>query len=230
MKTLFAGLALCVASCSGDPGPTTPTTDSTSDATTATASSTKPTTLCEEEPNCAEQGALAMMVSDKDRARTFYKRGCELSPGSKSCKELANLDGTPASSSASASASAPATASASAPGPAGLPGANLTIGATEADGMKLKDVSCIMKAGGGVGGLLGSLTVVAGVSKKKKELDACSKGETQTRVHFWQSGGKITKATAEGSDTKINACVEKALVGAPATSEAECLTTIMHGK
>lgn len=96
--------------------------------------------------------------------------------------------------------------------------------------MKLKDVSCIMKGGGGVGGLLGSLTVVAGVSKKKKELDACSKGPTETRVHFWQSGGKITKATAEGSDAKINACVEKALIGAPATSEAECLTTIVHGK
>lgn len=224
------GLTLLVASCSSEPEPQAPTSEPITATASATASAAKPTTLCEEESNCREQGALALMVSDKDKARTFFKRGCELAPGSKSCKELASLDGPAAAASAPATSSAPASASASASGPAGLPGANLTIAATEADGMKLKDVSCVMKTGGGVGSLLGALTVVSGISKKKTQVDACAKGQTETRVHFWQSGGKITKATAEGPDAKVNACVEKAVVGAPASTDAECVTTIVHGK
>ena len=46
--------------------------------------------------------------------------------------------------------------------------------------------------GGGLGGLLGSMTIAAGLSKRKAALDKCGKGET--RAHIWQKGGKVTKA------------------------------------
>jgi hypothetical protein len=108
-----------------------------------------------------------------------------------------------------------------------LPDANLTIGEITSDGLSLKDIAC--KTEGRVG-LLGTLTVVAGLSKRKDKLDACYKGQTETQVHFWQSGGKISKAEALGPDAKVNKCVVKAVLGAPSTMDSECFATITHGK
>jgi hypothetical protein len=108
-----------------------------------------------------------------------------------------------------------------------LPDANLTIGAITSDGLSLKDIAC--KTEGRVG-LLGTLVVVGGLSKRKDKLDACHKGETETQVHFWQSGGKISKAEALGPDAKVNKCVEKAVLGAPSSMDSECFATIIHGK
>lgn len=122
--------------------------------------------------------------------------------------------------------SATATASAEPAGPAPLEGANINIGAFQADGLSLKDISC--KAdGGGLGGLLGSMTIAAGLSKRKAALDKCGKAET--RAHIWQKGGKVTKAEVVG-ESKVGPCVQKALVGAPATMDSECLLTIVHGQ
>lgn len=179
----------------------------------------KPTT-CTDDQNCVEQGALATMVGDKEKAKTLYKLGCDKQPKGKSCEKLAELEGKPAETKPAETKK----------DDKGLPGANVTIGSVTNDGMQLKDISCIVKNGGGAGGLLGSLTVVAGLSKKKQALDACAKGQTETRVHFFQAGGKVTKVQAEASDPKVKACVEKALVGAPATTEAECAATVVHGK
>jgi hypothetical protein len=119
-----------------------------------------------------------------------------------------------------------ASATAAPPGPAPLEGANVNIGAFAADGLSLKDISCKSDAGG-LGGLLGSMTIAAGLSKRKAALDACGKGET--RAHVWQKGGKVTKAEILG-DSKAGPCVKKALLGAPATMDAECLLTIVHGR
>ncbi len=127
---------------------------------------------------------------------------------------------------ATATASASATASAAPAGPAPLEGANINIGAFAADGLSLKDISC-KSDGGGLGGLLGSMTVAAGLSKRKAALDKCGKGET--RAHIWQKGGKVTKAEVVG-DSKSGPCVQKALVGAPATMDSECLLTVVHGQ
>ncbi len=125
---------------------------------------------------------------------------------------------------ASAPPPATATASAAPAGPAPLEGANMTIGSFSADGLALKDISC--KTDGGLGGLMGSMTIAAGLSKKKAALDKCGKGET--RAHIWQKGGKVTKAEIVG-ESKAGPCVQKALIGAPATMDSECLLTIVHG-
>jgi hypothetical protein len=123
-------------------------------------------------------------------------------------------------------ATSTASASAAPPGPAPLEGANVNIGAFAADGLSLKDISCKSDAGG-LGGLFGSMTIAAGLSKRKAALDKCGKGET--RAHIWQKGGKVTKAEIVG-ESKVGPCVQKALVGAPATMDSECLLTIVHGQ
>ncbi len=219
-------LPLSVA-CGSSPDPVEPSQTSAptaaatgAPATTGAPAADKPTT-CTDDQNCVEQGALATMVGDKDKAKVLYKLGCEKQPKGKSCEKLAELEGKPAETKPAETKKDEGK---------GLPGANVTIGSVTNDGMQLKDISCIVKNGGGAGGLLGSLTVVAGLSKKKQALDACSKGQTETRVHFFQAGGKVTKVQAEASDPKVKACVEKALVGAPATTEAECAATVVHGK
>lgn len=129
-----------------------------------------------------------------------------------------------ATASASVAPLATASASAAPAGPAPLEGANMTIGSFTADGLALKDISC--KTDGGLGGLMGSMTIAAGLSKRKAQLDKCGKGET--RAHIWQKGGKVTKAEIVG-ESKAGPCVQKALVGAPATMDSECLLTIVHG-
>ncbi len=131
-----------------------------------------------------------------------------------------------ATATTAASAAPTATASAAPAGPAPLEGANVNIGSFGADGLSLKDISCKAE-GGGLGGLLGSMTIAAGLSKRKAALDKCGKAET--RVHIWQKGGKVTKAEVVG-DSKIGPCIQKALVGAPATVDSECLLTVVHGK
>lgn len=225
---LLACLALPVSvGCSSSPDPVEPSETSTPSSTGAAVDTAPPAassapaaekpTTCTDDQNCVEQGALATMVGDKEKAKVLYKLGCDKQPKGKSCEKLAELEGKPVETKKEGDAK-------------GLPGANVTIGSVTNDGMQLKDVSCIVKNGGSVGGLLGSLTVVAGLSKKKQALDACAKGQTETRVHFFQAGGKVTKVQAEASDPKVKACVEKALVGAPATAEAECVATVVHGK
>jgi hypothetical protein len=131
-----------------------------------------------------------------------------------------------ATATAVASVAPTATASAAPAGPAPLEGANVNIGSFGADGLSLKDISCKAE-GGGLGGLLGSMTIAAGLSKRKAALDKCGKAET--RVHIWQKGGKVTKAEVVG-ESKIGPCIQKALVGAPATVDSECLLTVVHGK
>jgi glucose/arabinose dehydrogenase len=142
----------------------------------------------------------------------------------------ASVTASPAAASVAAPTTPPATATASAsaapPGPAPLEGANVNIGAFAADGLSLKDISCKSSAGG-LGGLFGSMTIAAGLSKRKAALDKCGKGET--RAHIWQKGGKVTKAEIVG-ESKVGPCVQKALVGAPATMDSECLLTIVHGQ
>lgn len=131
-----------------------------------------------------------------------------------------------ATATAVASVAPTATASAAPAGPAPLEGANINIASFGADGLSLKDISCKAE-GGGLGGLLGSMTIAAGLSKRKAALDKCGKGET--RAHIWQKGGKVTKAEIVG-ESKNGPCVQKALVGAPATVDSECLLTVAHGQ
>jgi hypothetical protein len=111
-----------------------------------------------------------------------------------------------------------------------VPGANITMGEVTVDGVTVKSLSC-RTGGGGLGALLGTLTLTAGISKRRAQLDRCgSPGKQATPIHWHQGGGKITKVTASGPDPKRNRCVQQALMGAVATQDAECMATVVHGK
>lgn len=109
-----------------------------------------------------------------------------------------------------------------------MPGANLTMGAMEADGVKLKDITCKVD---GAMGLLGSLVLASGFVKRKAQLDGCSRGKTsETTVSWTAAGGQMTRVKADAPDGKTARCVEKALAGAPAPMPAVCRATLVHGK
>ncbi len=102
------------------------------------------------------------------------------------------------------------------------------MGSMEADGVKLKGISC--KVDGGLG-LLGALVLASGFVKRKPQLDACARGKTaETAVSWTAAGGQMTRVKADAPDPKVARCVEKALAGAPAPMPAVCMATLMHGK
>ncbi len=111
-----------------------------------------------------------------------------------------------------------------------VPGANLSVGQLEADGLVTKNIECKSEGSGGGLGLLGMVLVTAWMSPLKKSLDACAAGgETETRVVWRGSGGKVTEIQAKG-DAKMKACVEKALRPGKPIFEGHCAATIVHGK
>jgi len=111
-----------------------------------------------------------------------------------------------------------------------VPGANLSVGQLEADGLVTKNIECKSEGSGGGLGLLGMVLVTAWMSPLKKALDACAPGgETETRVVWRGSGGKVTEIQAKG-DAKMNACVEKALRPGKPVFEGHCAATVVHGK
>jgi len=112
--------------------------------------------------------------------------------------------------------------------PSDVPGANLTIGQLEADGLKAKDIACKTEGGGGMA-LLGAVLVTAWMSPQKKALDACAPAGTETRVVWKARGGKVTEIVAKG-DAKTKACVERALSGGKPVLEGQCAATLVHGK
>jgi hypothetical protein len=102
------------------------------------------------------------------------------------------------------------------------------MGSMEADGIKLKGISC--KVDGGLG-LLGGLVLAAGFVKRKPKLDACAGGKVaETTVSWTAAGGKMTQVKADAPDPKVARCVEKALAGAEAPMPAACVATLVHGK
>ncbi|MDC3954408.1 hypothetical protein [Polyangium jinanense] len=108
-----------------------------------------------------------------------------------------------------------------------VPGANLSIGQLEADGLMAKDIQC--KTEGGGMALLGAVLVTAWMSPQKKALDACAPAGTETRVVWKARGGKVTDVQAAGSP-KVKACVERALSGGKPVLEGHCAATVVHGK
>lgn len=108
-----------------------------------------------------------------------------------------------------------------------VPGANLSVGQLEADGLVAKDIQC--KTEGGGMALLGAVLVTAWMSPQKKALDACAPAGTETRVVWKARGGKVTEVQAAGSP-KVKACVERALSGGKPVLEGHCAATVVHGK
>ena len=97
--------------------------------------------------------------------------------------------------------------------------------------MVTKNIECKSEGGGGGLGLLGMVLVTAWMSPQKKALDACAPAgaETETRVVWKSSGGKVTEIQAKG-DAKMKACVEKALRPGKPVFEGHCAATVVHGK
>jgi hypothetical protein len=110
-----------------------------------------------------------------------------------------------------------------------VPGANLSVGQLEADGLVTKNIECKSEGSGGGLGLLGMVLVTAWMSPLKKALDACAPAGAETRVVWKSSGGKVTEIQAKG-DAKVKACVEKALRPGKPVFEGHCAATVVHGK
>lgn len=112
-----------------------------------------------------------------------------------------------------------------------IPGANISVGRLEADGLVTKDIECKSDGGGGGLGLLGAVLVTAWMAPQKKALDACVPAgkEIETRVIWKASGTKVTEINAKG-DAKVKACVEKALRPGKPIFEGHCAATVVHGK
>jgi hypothetical protein len=105
---------------------------------------------------------------------------------------------------------------------------NLTIGALEVDGVKLKGLSCKRE---GALDLLSVPLFAAGFVERKARLDACSKGKvSETPVSWIAAGGRMTRVTAEAPDARTARCVERTLAGAHAPMPASCRATLVHGK
>lgn len=117
------------------------------------------------------------------------------------------------------------------PAASDVPGANISVGRLEADGLVTKNIECKSDGSGGGLGLLGAILVTAWMSPQKKALDACGPAgqESETRVVWKARGGKVTEIEAKG-DTKVKACVEKALRPGKPVFEGHCAATVMHGK
>jgi len=110
-----------------------------------------------------------------------------------------------------------------------VPGANISVGRFEADGLVTKSIECKSEGSGGGLGLLGAVLVTAWMSPQKKALDACAGQETETRVVWKARGGKVTEIEAKG-DAKVKACVEKALRPGKPAFDGHCAATVVHGK
>ncbi|HRI69158.1 MAG TPA: hypothetical protein PK156_33235 [Polyangium sp.] len=110
-----------------------------------------------------------------------------------------------------------------------VPGANISIGRLEADGLVTKNIECKSESTGL--GLLGAVLVTAWMSPQKKALDACAPGgkETETRVVWKARGGKLLEIEAKG-DAKVKACVEKALRAGKPTFDGHCAASVVYGK
>lgn len=107
----------------------------------------------------------------------------------------------------------------------GPAGANLHVGSMTVDGLTIENLACRAE---GLG-ILGSMLVVGGLSKKKAALDACGKGKVH--VQWTAAKGSVSQVTAKAdNNTKMEACVTKVLKGTQAPFEGECAADVTLGK
>lgn len=193
-------IAVCAIGCSGS----TPTqeAETPNDAATATASS-----AARETPSSSASVTAIPTVAET------------ATPAAPTATATASVAPT-AAPSMTASA-APTASAASEPA-----GANLRVGSMTVDGLQVNDVAC--RADGL--GILGSMLVVGGISKKKAALLACAPAGDSPRVEWTAAGGKMTNVKAKASTPAIAACVTKALTGTPAPFQGECAATLVLKK
>lgn len=107
--------------------------------------------------------------------------------------------------------------------------ATTSIGASSmtVDGLTVTDMSCQL----GGGGLLGTLTIIAGLAERKPALDACAPGGDRPRVTWTMEEGETTEVEVTGAASdEIARCVERALAGMRTSTDGRCSGVIHLGQ
>jgi hypothetical protein len=104
---------------------------------------------------------------------------------------------------------------------------NFTADQMTIEGLEIAKLECKLPGGGA--GLLGALVVGKTLSAKKAEMSKCTKKPADVKVSWTNAGQTATDVKVETADAALKACIEKALVGAPATVPGKC-TALVHLK
>jgi hypothetical protein len=147
------------------------------------------------------------VTEDRERAAGLFQQACD--GGDKdACRVLAEIEQEAADESAGSGTS--------------LGAASMTV-----NGMTVSDLACDLTGGG----LLGTMTIVAGLADRKQALDKCApKGDTPT-VKWTMKGGKTTKVTVSGAASKkIGKCVKKAMKKIRSAVDGTCSAVIHLGQ
>lgn len=111
----------------------------------------------------------------------------------------------------------------------GVPGANMRVGRITTDGVTVEDIAC-KSEGGGLGGLLGSLVLGKPFADRKARLDACVKSRHKTRVRWTAANGRMSNVEVISGAHPANACIQRAMSGAPATVNGVCAASVEIGR
>jgi hypothetical protein len=98
-----------------------------------------------------------------------------------------------------------------------VPGANLSVGGMEVDGVIVETLSCKVS---GLG-LLGAMVVAGTLAKQRPALRACGL-KTPVPVGWTIHGGSVSEASANSGDAKKDACIVKALRQIKSTDDGVC--------
>jgi hypothetical protein len=108
-------------------------------------------------------------------------------------------------------------------------GATIEMPSITTDGLLLEDVSCEL-ADSGVAGLLFGATVAAGFAPHLPTLERCTPGPYEAKLQWTADGHRVVELTAQSSDAKTAACVEKTLRGAFSALTGTCRAVLVVGR
>jgi len=173
---------------------------------------------CADDPaGCLVHGLLARdgLGTPKDEARAIsdFDKACKA--GSKAaCGARDELRGSGATASASS-------------GGGDKDDADFTANGMTIEGLEIGTLKC--KLGGGGLGLLGAIVVGKSLSARKDAMQKCTKKPIDVTVKWTNAGSTVKDVKVDAPDKAVEACVTKALAGAPATVPGTC-TAVVHLK
>lgn len=102
----------------------------------------------------------------------------------------------------------------------------LNLGKLSSNGLEVRSLSCKLKSGG----LLGSMLIVAELSKQKKAFDRCGPKGAAFRAEFtWQQGKPTQAQVLASSEPKGDACLVAALKQTQAAVVGTCTAVLLTG-
>ena len=106
-----------------------------------------------------------------------------------------------------------------------LPEASVTIGEVTADGLRVGEMACVVSRP-----LLGSLAIVASLSKQDRALDRCAaRGDVVIARWTVENGRPRDVTVSGGSSAKVNACVAAAMRKVSGSLDAQCQAVLLIG-